>query len=146
MKKFLIVIAIVLGLALNAYIDLKPGLPETLSDRTENSGDVLQAAFTSRRTNLQVKGTGVVYRILPDDLNGSRHQRFLIRTASGQSVLIAHNIDLAQKIHSLKTGDTIVFYGEYEWNPKGGVIHWTHHDPQGRHVDGWLKHRGITYQ
>jgi hypothetical protein len=84
--------------------------------------------------------------MLADDNDGSRHQRFILEVAGGRTLLIAHNIDLAPRIAGLRAGDTVEFYGEYEWNDKGGVIHWTHHDPNGRHVDGWLKHRGRTYQ
>jgi len=49
-------------------------------------------------------------------------------------------------VGSLQEGDTIRFYGEYVWNAQGGMVHWTHHDPQGKHVAGWLKHKGQTYQ
>lgn len=94
----------------------------------------------------QARGSGIVVRILPDDNDGSRHQRFIIRLASGQTLLVAHNIDLAARVARLKTGDTVEFNGEFETNPQGGVIHWTHHDPQGTHIDGWLKHEGRTYQ
>jgi hypothetical protein len=70
----------------------------------------------------------------------------MLKTTSGQTLLVAHNIDLAPKINEIKNGDLIQFHGEYEWNSKGGVIHWTHHDPNNMHTDGWLKHEGRTYQ
>jgi hypothetical protein len=109
-------------------------------------GEVLAAAFENHRSNVQVQGGGSVSKVLPDDNEGSRHQRFIVRLASGQTVLIAHNIDLAGRVSSLKPGDIVEFYGEYEWNERGGVVHWTHRDPQHNHADGWIKHNGQTYQ
>jgi Protein of unknown function (DUF3465) len=94
----------------------------------------------------QVGGTGTVTRILSDDNEGSRHQRFILRLATGRTLLVAHNIDLAPRVPSLKEGDTVSFYGEYEPNAQGGVIHWTHRDPAGRHTAGWLEHEGRRYQ
>ena len=85
-------------------------------------------------------------RLLPDDNKGSRHQKFIIALASGQTLLVAHNIDVAPRIPSLRTGDRVQFAGEYEWNDKGGVIHWTHRTASGPHPGGWLKHKGQTYQ
>ena len=64
---------------------------------------------------------GQVSRILPDDNKGSRHQKFLLRLATGQTILIAHNIDLAQRVGGLQEGGTVEFFGEYEWNQKGGA-------------------------
>ena len=103
-------------------------------------------AFASRASDVQVEGEGTVIRLLADDLNGSRHQRFIVELASRQTLLIAHNIDVAARIDGLAVGDTVSFSGEYVWNEKGGVIHWTHHDPQGRHVAGWVKHNGRTFK
>ena len=103
-------------------------------------------AYKNRRSNVQVNGNGTVIKLLRDDNKGSRHQKFILRLSSGQTLLIAHNIDLAPRINSISNGDQIQFYGEYEWNNKGGVVHWTHRDPSGYHVGGWLKHNGRTYQ
>ena len=117
------------------------------SDATDsNAGSDLARAFENRQSNLPVGGAGEVLTVLPDDNDGSRHQRFILRLDSGQTLLVAHNIDLAPRISSLKTGDSVEFYGEYEWNAKGGVIHWTHDDPRGNHVPGWLKHHGKMYK
>lgn len=106
----------------------------------------LSQAYKSQKSDVQVKGSGKVVHILPDDNVGSRHQKFILKLNSGQTVLISHNIDLAPRINNISKGDLVQFYGEYEWNNKGGVVHWTHHDPGGRHIGGWLKHRGKTYQ
>jgi hypothetical protein len=115
-------------------------------ERTALSGDeALAEAFRSRRSDLLVAGRGVVERILRDDLEGSRHQRFILRLESGQTLLVAHNIDLARRV-PLAVGDEIAFRGIYEWNDKGGVIHWTHRDPSGRRSGGWLEHAGRRYE
>jgi len=92
-----------------------------------------------------VSGEGRVVAILPDDEKGSRHQRFLIELDSGQTLLVAHNIDVAPRVENLREGDNIRFSGEYEWNPEGGMIHWTHRDPSVRHPHGWIIHEGRKY-
>ena len=52
---------------------------------------------------------------------------------------------LAPRVPNPAIGKTLRFRGEYEWNDEGGVIHWTHKDPEGKHVDGWLEYEGIRY-
>lgn len=106
----------------------------------------VQQAYSKQQSDVQVQGMGIVVRLLSDDLEGARHQKFILKLSSGQTILIAHNIDLAPRINSIATGDKVQFFGEYEWSKKGGVVHWTHHDPRRRHVGGWLKHRGKVYQ
>ncbi|MCG8565693.1 MAG: DUF3465 domain-containing protein [Desulfobacterales bacterium] len=110
------------------------------------SDAALKKAYDTRANALQVGGSGTVIKILPDDTKGRRHQRFIIELASGQTLLVAHNIDIAPRLTGLVTGDHINFYGVYEYNDKGGVIHWTHRDPGGRHVDGWIMHNGQLLQ
>src|SRR5215813_2166651 len=99
------------------------------SDRVAGEQSII-AAVRDHAKHVQVEGEGTVIKLLPDDLEGDRHQRILLRLANGGTLLIAHNIDLAARVEGLREGDTVQFYGEFEWNDKGGVVHWTHHDPQ----------------
>jgi beta-lactam-binding protein with PASTA domain len=110
------------------------------------SDEAAARAFEQHKSGIQLKGEGTVTKVLADDSDGGRHQRFILRLASGQTLLIAHNVDIAPRVPSLQSGDSVAFSGIYEWNSEGGVVHWTHRDPDGQHPAGWLKHDGSTYQ
>lgn len=116
------------------------------SPPADHNGTSVAQAFDRHSTNVRVEGDGVVTRVLSDDTAGLPHQRFIVNIGSGQTVLIEHNTDVAPRISDLSAGDAISFAGEYVWNEQGGLVHWTHHDPAGRHAAGWLKHKGRTYQ
>jgi hypothetical protein len=149
MKKALIVVGCLAIAAIARFGDIGSRRNSGALGTSSSIGvtdDVFASALAEHRGNFVVEGGGAVTRILSDDNDGSRHQRFIVTLASGQTIFIAHNIDLAPRIDGLAVGDTITFKGEYEWNDKGGVMHWTHHDPAGRHEAGWIRHNGKTYQ
>jgi len=141
-----VVVLILLGLA-SIYFRIIPiGPNQSLTSFSSAADKAISSAYQAQQSGVQVGGEGVVDRVLSDDDDGSRHQRFILRLASGQTLLIAHNIDIAPRIEALRSGDRVAFYGQYEWNAEGGVMHWTHHDPGGQHVSGWLKYNGMVYQ
>jgi len=129
MKKYILTIAIIAA----CYVS-SGQTNETLNfaDASTGGAEAIATAFREQRSGVQVAGEGVVVRILPDDSDGPRHQRFILSLASGQTLLVAHNIDIAPRLTSLKSGDLVAFNGVYEWNAKGGTVHWTHRDPSGR--------------
>jgi len=135
---------LILGFVLLSYF--ASGYSPEKATSTPEVQSTLEQALQQQRSDVQLELTGLVSRLLADDLDGSRHQKFIIQIPTGQTILVAHNIDLAPRINALQKGDSVSIYGEYEWNKKGGVIHWTHHDPAGRHINGWIKHQGQTYQ
>lgn len=152
-NNLVIVTIIVVLIAAYVGIDLKQN---NLNDNVVQTSIVEEAAvddqhkimkaYQQQISNIQVQSKGEVKAILADDNDGSRHQKMILKMENGLTVLVAHNIDLAPRVEGLRKGEIVEFYGEYEYSPKGGVIHWTHHDPQAKHVDGWLKYQGKSYQ
>jgi len=102
-------------------------------------------AFHNRQSAVWLEAHGVVDRLLADDERGSRHQKFILRLDNGHTLLISHNIDLAARV-PVTSGDAVRVRGQYEWNERGGLIHWTHLDPAGRRAGGWIRHGGRVYQ
>jgi hypothetical protein len=148
--KKLIFIAVIVFAGYTGYYQYvafsDPAGVEVLSQQSSSTDAEFAGAYKSGKSNLQIGGNGMVVKLLPDDNDGSRHQRFIVRLHSGQTLLIAHNIDLAPRVESMNEGDVVSFYGQYEWNEKGGVIHWTHNDPDGSHIAGWIEFNGRKYQ
>ena len=107
---------------------------------------ILNYFYENEISDSQVLLRAQVIKILSDDTIGDKHQRFIVELKSKQSLLVAHNIDLAPRVPNLKVNSLIYLYGEYEWNSEGGVIHWTHMDPSSKHLDGWLLYNGVKYQ
>ena len=125
---------------------LSPQTKTASEGASGNADRVVAAAVAAQQSNVAIQGMGKVIRLLPDDQRGSRHQRFLLRLPSGITLLVAHNIDLAPRLDALRAGDSLRFAGEYVWNDRGGVLHWTHRAPDGHHRDGWLELAGRRYQ
>ena len=142
MKSLILIAALLAG----TYVWFNNGNHLSAPSGTEQQSFAGPSSFGQADSNRQVQSEGVVVKVLPDDNHGSRHQKFLLELSSGQTILIAHNIDLASRISPITEGDVVAFNGEYEWNEKGGVVHWTHRDPNGRHEAGWLKAGGRIYQ
>ena len=118
--------------------------PRTSDTRSSGTAEV-EAAYQQQLSGVMVEVAGRVDRILPDDTQGSRHQRFILRLDSGHTLLISHNIDIAERV-PVSSGETMTLRGQYEWNEKGGVVHWTHHDPQGQRAGGWIRLGEHVYQ
>lgn len=140
---FGVVVLLILVFALDRF---EPTPSEPTAPAEGRAASEVEAAFAAQRSDVWLDAEGEVQRTLADDLDGSRHQRFILRLASGHTVLVSHNIDLAPRIEGLRAGDRIAVRGEYEWNERGGVIHWTHHDPRGQRAGGWIERDGQRYR
>ncbi len=117
----------------------------TSTHATSAGEQAILDAYHNRQSDVMVQVAAVVKKNLPDDTVDSRHQKMILLLPSGHTLLLAHNIDLADRVPA-DEGDTVEVKGEYEFSEQGGVLHWTHHDPRRRRDDGWIKHNGVTYK
>lgn len=97
-----------------------------------------KTAYKKRLSEIPLIVEGRVVKILEDDLQGRHHQRFIIRTDEGQTLLITHNIDIAPRV-AVEVGTKVRVRGEYLWNLQGGIIHKTHRDQKDQTFGGWIE-------
>ena len=112
--------------------------------RSRADSAVINTGYTKHDTGRWIEDSGFITRLLADDREGDRHQRFILQLRNRDTLLIAHNIDLADRVPA-GLGDRIQFRGMYEWNDLGGLVHWTHHDPMGVEDGGWIRYRKEVY-
>ena len=148
-KQFLIWLTIFLTLNFTACH--APNKPQQIESNSFSSAVKMDAgaifeAYDAHRNLAQVQGSGIVVKVLKDDIKGSQHQKFLLKVSDNNTILIAHNTDLAPRVADIQEGDVVGFNGEYVYTPKGGTVHWTHKDPRGNHAAGWLEHKAKKYE
>lgn len=104
-------------------------------------------AFAEHRSNVEVTAEGQVTRLLADETSDTgTHQRFLLALrGSTQTLLVTNNVSIGKRV-PVAAGDALVVHGEYVWNDQGGLVHFTHHDPQGSHPGGWIERQGVRYE
>lgn len=129
----------------NPRIEVAKPVSTNGSSSNRNDNELIAKLYQQHKSDEIVTAVGRVGKILPDDNKGSRHQKFLLDIGQDKWLLVAHNIDLAPYV-PLKQGDDVIVHGEYEYNEKGGVLHWTHHDPRGYHEEGYIEHNGKKYK
>lgn len=108
----------------------------------------LCSAFRDARSHVEVVADGRVTAVLGVAQGRvSPHEGFLMHVGSGCDVVVRveANTDFTGEF-SLARGEPVVVKGEYEYYPRGGVIHWTHRDPRGRHEGGYIEIGGRRYQ
>jgi hypothetical protein len=105
-------------------------------------------AIANGRSGSEITIEGKVVKVL--ETHGGvqgLHERFVvaIRTGKGeQDVLVADNISVGRAA-PVRPGDDVTVKGELALDPSGPVIHWTHHDPRGRHESGFVRDNGVLY-
>lgn len=106
----------------------------------------INAAFANHDSGIIVTVKGTITGLLSDDTTGEKHQRFIVKLSNNQTLLITHNIDIAPRVVGIEVGSEVYVRGEYIWNSQGGLVHWTHHDPDGMHENGWVVAGNTKYQ
>jgi hypothetical protein len=146
----LLAAAVAAALYLHFYLAPEPaplsGAPGARPESSKSAdGRSVAAAFRAHQSNVLLQTAGQVQRVLADDRQGTPHERFILRVDGSMTVLVVHNLSIAPRV-PVAAGDWVVLRGEYVWNDLGGLIHWTHHDPAGRHPGGWIRCNGRLYQ
>jgi len=70
------------------------------------------------------------------------HEGFIVRLERA-NVLVEDNVDISGAI-PLHVGERLALQGQYQCND--GVVHWTHHDPRGRHPGGYIDTGTTRYE
>ena len=104
------------------------------------------ADYHNHQSNVEVTADGSVVRLLPDRTSSTgTHEQFIVKLSSGDiTIEVEHNISIAARV-PVALGDHVIVHGEYIWNSQGGLIHFTHHDPNGSHEGGYIQDNGKTY-
>jgi len=112
-----------------------------------NNGQIC-SLYSSGQGGVEVIGQGTVLAVLGTrEGRSGQHEGFLLRLHQQCDLMVRveTNVDITGPV-PVRDGEIVTVKGQFENDPMGGVIHWTHHDPRGRHVSGYVEAGGKLYQ
>ena len=68
------------------------------------------------------------------------HEQFDVRADDGSAFRVVDNVTIAPRVPA-HPGDRVTVEGElirFHHGARLPIVHWTHHDPRGRHPDGYI--------
>jgi hypothetical protein len=103
--------------------------------------------YAGQGSNQEVITQGTVVNVLGERGGPyGEHEGFLLKLDGDCDLMlrVETNVSITGFV-PIRRGEKVIVKGEYEYDPMGGVLHWTHHDPAGRHVAGYVVSAGKTY-
>lgn len=104
----------------------------------------VQDAYRAHQSGMMAEVTGTVARILIDDKDDLRNQKFIIRLSNGQMLLVIHDQVASERV-PVSVNDTVLVRGKYQWSETGGTLQFTRRDHSTRRMHGWIEHQGKRY-
>src|SRR5579863_6149253 len=115
--------------AARLVLTLLVGFVPAACSTTQTPNDrALCDAYSAQRSQVEVVADGTVTRVLGvTPGRESPHEGFLLKLSSGCNLVVRveANTDFTGPI-PLTEGQSVAVKGEYEFYPRGGVVHWTH--------------------
>ena len=142
MNKQLKQVLTIIALIISAFFAKDYNSKENNTNFKSTNSASLEQVIRKRSSGTIVTIEAKVIKHLSDDLVGDKHQKMIVKVGNN-TLLLAHNIDIAPRV-PVREGEFLEIKGEYEWNEKGGLIHWTHKSNK-NHPPGWIKYNNKKY-
>jgi hypothetical protein len=134
------------ALALAVVLVASAGCGGGVTEKPDNAH--VCALYASGTSDAEVVAQGTVLGVLGTHNGPSgEHEGFLLKLTQQCDLMlrVETNVDITGPV-PLRAGETVTVKGQFEDDPGGGVIHWTHRDPSGRHVAGYVLAGGKYYE
>jgi hypothetical protein len=117
--------------------------PSGQSAGSDAGNAAVYQSWAQQRSKVEVTASGSVAKVLGTRRGPSGvHTGFLLHLRGsegrGLTVRVEDNVDLTGPI-PIRAGDDVEVRGEYIYDPRGGLIHYTHRDPRGRRAGGYVR-------
>jgi hypothetical protein len=114
--------------------------------RFSSNSTLFTRAWQQRLSGVQLSMEGKISRVFSAGETDAGQQKFVLQLAQGQSVTVIHDATLGAAIEGLAVGETIEVSGEYHWTADGGIMRWTHRNPEDNRQAGWVNYKGRLYR